>query len=120
MLAVSSSFRAHSEMQLEDERHFASHWQKEKRGLASHQQAEKPNGKTKFPRPLCSTQPCDRTDQFRRFACGVELYTDLGNTTLTTQPLVSCRLLISIDPPCASAIWRQRTRPTPLPLGLVV
>ena len=36
-------------MQLEEERHFASHWQKEKRGLASHQQAEKPNGKTNSP-----------------------------------------------------------------------
>ncbi len=43
-----------------------------------------------------------------------------GITIFAWQPFWSVRFRSSIDPPCASAICRESTRPIPLPAGLVV
>src|ERR1700730_6020162 len=43
-----------------------------------------------------------------------------GSTTFTRHPFLSACLRSSIDPPCFSAIWRESTRPIPVPSGLVV
>jgi hypothetical protein len=43
-----------------------------------------------------------------------------GSTTLARHPFLSLRFRSSIEPPWASAICRERTKPMPLPAGLVV
>jgi len=43
-----------------------------------------------------------------------------GSTILARHPFLSLRFRSSIEPPWASAICRERTKPIPLPAGLVV
>jgi len=44
----------------------------------------------------------------------------IGSDTRASQPLACTRLASVSEPPCASAIWRDRASPIPEPSALVV